>query len=68
LVASFQQVENFVNHLCVQSSGLAADRVLYLQASNQALFDHYRQQILELRRSGRFVEPLYDEFLMILDS
>jgi hypothetical protein len=68
LVASFQQAENFVNHLCVQRSGLSADRVRYLQASNWTLFDQYRQQLLELRRSGKLVEPLYDEFLTILGS
>jgi hypothetical protein len=66
LVASIQQIEYFVNHLCVQRSGLAADRMLYLQASNRALFEQYGQQLLALRRSGRLVGPQYDEFLAIL--
>ena len=66
LVASFQQIEYFLNYLCVQRSGYAADRVLYLQASNRALFDQYGEQLLALRRSGLLVGPQYDEFIAIL--
>lgn len=66
LVASFQQIDYFVNHLCVQRSGLAADRVLHLQGSNRALFDQYGKQLLALGRSGTLVGPQYDEFLAIL--
>jgi hypothetical protein len=66
LLASFQQIDYFVNHLCVQRSGLAADRVLHLRASNRALFDQYGEQVLALRRSGTLLGPQYDEFLAIL--
>ncbi|HET6975267.1 MAG TPA: FRG domain-containing protein [Pyrinomonadaceae bacterium] len=66
LLASFEQINYFVNHLCVQRSGLAADRVLHLQASNRALFEQYSEQVLALRHSGKLVGPQYDELLAIL--
>lgn len=68
LLASFEQIDYFVNYLCLQRSGLAADRLQHLRTSNGALFDQYADQLYELRRCGKLVESQYDQLLEILNS
>lgn len=64
MIASLDQIGYFLNYLCVQRSGIARDRVLYLQTSNRALFDLYAEMLHTLRGSGTTQS---EELLAILD-
>ena len=67
MVAGITELETYINHLCLKSGCLSAERVIYLQESNRALFDQYADQVSRLRREARLLDPQYTELLRILN-
>jgi hypothetical protein len=65
---SFEQLEIYINHLCLQRGSLAHDRVSHLIACNRSMFGLYANQLNRGLQACHSPEPQYAEMLRILKS